>query len=1426
MDRSRRIPQRRRPLGASASPTSTSEASFDLNPLTSPVVAQTNTTPGGRRSTKPLQHAFTFSPPGSSRNSNSKRRSTTMDNFPMPDEGEHGPKKGGHSLRKRARVDYTFEHIDDDVVVPNSTSSARGKKRRSEINFDTDDFYTNDSKRRGASMGADTPSSRRRNPTRKSSDLKAFHQAALQDDDNDVQDTIEVGAYYSDVDDSELREGADSNNSSPNPKMSPKSSPKKSPQNESTKDELPAPQFHTTYRTESPKVNTAPVPDMGQIPSEKIYPVVEPISHSIEEPVSQPTVPQADDFSNTEPGPEVFNDSQQQSTATADTNDVTAELEATTSIADPEPASTAAAAPAVSVKTEEVDHEPVNLPVSVPVAAPVLAPTITPAITPTPITADENNQSESIHSPIVHAPEPGSINGVMELPSVETVAQDNSEPNLFANNNNNNNNATIEEEPSYQPTIEQIPESSNQLSDQHQEAKMDHMDTDPVQEEYPAQDITQDVEMTDVAAVDTQVVQRNVSTPPPEPAPTSAPTPLPADLPSPLPSKSIPSSPAKSPAKLSSPSPTRESDLPPQDNATSPPEVGVNEIHMSVELDNNLTEDEKVNKENAENNESKENKEDKEDKEDKDDDEDKDPTKTPITTDEPQIPDSPENPIIQEEPAALSSPIELKAPTPPPAETIETPASSAPSEPKTSPQKSVASRIPLELMPQPTPVGRWAHLKPYVDGEFLLYPEKKAGGEDGANDDTTPEGKDTDREGADMEPMVDDQDDAGLEAPTPALNTPTRGSPVPDSADLTALNSPAPAGDDGDDADTSESQDLPERTRYYKYRKLRDPEEYISAVENYEDMSTEDLYELLEAINVSLVQWQDEWSELGAIVDDYENSLRRRAADAKYEARTRNLHQHGVNYEEPEFAVKGYKSRDKEGLNETRYLQGQDRIMAATYGFEYDPHPSKIGKQNPETQQVGVMTRGRSLRNQPRQTAKATETDEVVGKRQRKPVQLYDPATQDVSRSSTPVPTRGSGRRRKNANAEDEPQSNLAVSFNSEVVSDGEGPKTRRKRGTRGKNTVPAEDAAPSPEAEEAVEEEPAKPTRRGRARPAVKYEEADPNEFVDDEPQEDEEQEEEEEEVEEVEKEKEEKPPVRRHLVTLKLPRHFFEVTPEMEIIDNGDSRPTTACSEESSQTAESSYSFRPKRQKRFRDDPDGVEESGQAPPKKRGKRTSGGTTVTETPSTASTPAPSTEPAQVLSNRKIQKIKVVRSGQDIKNGGTPQTQSAAAAAPPPPPQPATPTPAPVDDNDDTPKDYKSMTKSEKMSASMKNRWANGNMAGAVEKRKATLAAKKAAQAAAEQRTGVVAPKPKGKAPVKRDTTLKMQLAPDQPQMPPQQQPPPPPPMLHQQPPMHPHQHPHHHQYPVHHQHPQHHHQHPPHPPHPAHLQQMHQPHP
>lgn len=57
-------------------------------------------------------------------------------------------------------------------------------------------------------------------------------------------------------------------------------------------------------------------------------------------------------------------------------------------------------------------------------------------------------------------------------------------------------------------------------------------------------------------------------------------------------------------------------------------------------------------------------------------------------------------------------------------------------------------------------------------------------------------------------------------------------------------------------------------------------------------------------------------------------------------------------------------------------------------------------------------------------------------------------------------------------------------------------------------------------------------------------------------------------------------------------------------------------------------------------------------------------------------------------------------------------------------------------------------------------------MAGAVEKRKATLAAKKAAQAAAEQRIGPIAPKPKLKAAKKEPVEQSQMLPPYHPQQP------------------------------------------------------------
>lgn len=568
--------------------------------------------------------------------------------------------------------------------------------------------------------------------------------------------------------------------------------------------------------------------------------------------------------------------------------------------------------------------------------------------------------------------------------------------------------------------------------------------------------------------------------------------------------------------------------------------------------------------------------------------------------------------------------------------------------------------------PQPSPQGRWSHLTPYVDGEYVSYPERKTRADDDAGvDDATAEEKEIDKEANDSDPLAEDNDDApdttAHEAQTPALDTPLRGSPAPDFMDPAATNSPAPAVDDPDDGDMSDSQDPPQRRRCFKYRKLRDPEEYLSAIENYGDMTTAELYGVLQAINVSLVQWQTEWTDMGKVVDDYENSLRRRAADTKYESRTRNLAQHGVNHEEPDFVVKGYKAKERELMSETRYLQGQDRIMAATYGFEYDPHPSKIGRQNPETQQDGIMTRGRTLRNQPRQTVKASEADEVTGKRQRKPVQLFDPAAQDVSRSSTPVPL-GRGRRRRNVNADDDGQATFTSSFNGDGNSDADStaPKPRRRRGPRASQAAAAAAAEEltTPPGSSVIDQEETGRSGRRRAKQPVRYDDTYPD-FADEDSQ--------------------PEPKQAKRMLTLKMPRGKNFSEQSSAITDNGDSRPSTASSASSSHTIESSYSFRPKRQKRFRDDPDESEEAAlQAPPRKRGKRNSG------TESSFLLDEHMVEAPQSGSARKVPKIKVVRqSGESMRNG--------------------TPSSATGGDGDDKPKDYKSMTKSEKMSASMKS---------------------------------------------------------------------------------------------------------------------------
>ena len=1149
MDRARRTAAitRRKQLGASSqSPQSTPPDSASTSPVLLHASVSSAASPHSleRRSSRSLRNSFSFSPQGSTAQlpgAGLKKRSRTMDSVgdTEPDFDQDSPRKGGHTLRKRARVDYTFEHVDEEVVVPSSTSSVRTRNRRSDNSFDSGEMSALDPKHPGSFAVADATGSSRRNAAQSSVSGNANDQG---DDGDEVQDTIEVGVSYSDVEASEARRGSHSSASSQAGSW--KSAPT------------------------VPQLESASSKDLSNGAGE-------------DEAANDGDAPRlVESGSGSGPG-SVMPGSPGQDSVTESAADRAAADQATSELANMQRG-----------------------------------------------TVVDDNDAAAVHEKRDADAAPGTYKND-DATAVQLVAA------LTSTTPPDDNSATLKND--------DLPALTVTKAEEEESTKLDHQLAEtpaPLSIQPESEPATADAAL-DAGHAEAVTMPDSVDA---EVADVTDSQPLLQDDVEPMDMSVDVAEPPRSIHDASSSSNAESANSSADSKMEDIPEPLAPELTNTVEAAETSGSD-LLKKEEA-------------------------PS---------------EEPKLSPTPTLAAEATKTEAP-----DTASTPAPAPVTKDPTKPSR------PSQLgpsKPQPTPEGKWSFLTPYVDGEYVSYPEKKGRSDDDTGaDDTGAEDKDTDKDldnkngdkDADkdgdkdandvMEPMVEDNDDgsdpAAIEAPTPALNTPTRGSPVPDSIEPTAANSPAPAGDDGDDGDMSDA-DAPEQVRYFRYRKLRDPDDFINTLDNFENMSTTELYELLEAVNVSLGQWQTEWTSLGKIVDDYENSLRRRAADAKYESRTKSTSQHGINHEEPDFAVKGYKAREKELMSETRYLQSQDRIMAAAYGFEYDPHPSKIGKQNPEMQQVGIMTRGRSLRNQPRQTAKATETEEVTGKRQRKPVQLFDPA-QEMSRSSTPVPARG--RRRRNVNAaDDDGLDRYTSSFNADGNSDTEAaaPRTRRRRG-RGANAV---DGFSTPRSHDVADPDDMGGSGRSgrrRGRQPVRYDDSYADFMDDDSAGPDSRQQR------------------KRHMLTLKIPRskHFSE--PSSAITDNGDSRPSTASSDSTSHTAESSYSFRPKRQKRFLDAND-ESEGGDNPtrPRKRGKRSAphgaGGLGGTESSFTIiqSTPdgTPNTAP------RKVPKIKVVRNAGGDGRNGTPSSQGGGAG----------------DGADDKPKDYKNMTKSEKMSASMKS---------------------------------------------------------------------------------------------------------------------------
>lgn len=265
---------------------------------------------------------------------------------------------------------------------------------------------------------------------------------------------------------------------------------------------------------------------------------------------------------------------------------------------------------------------------------------------------------------------------------------------------------------------------------------------------------------------------------------------------------------------------------------------------------------------------------------------------------------------------------------------------------------------------------------------------------------------------------------SGSNAPTPA---PMSDMPTPAAESMPASRNASPEP-------VVESFRKVKPRKQFRFTRIRSPTDFVNVLDDHKNMSTEDLYNVLEASAYALGAWQDEWKKRKLVTEDEDNAVRRRAHDAALmarEARDMAKTNGAISVEKRDFEIKGIRASliDENKLkypesNPEVYERNQDQVAAQAYGFEWDPRPSMIGRQDPIGQRDGLQNN--RLRNRPKLSQRAAEAavDDpvgiVTGKRTRKPRILSDDS-KDASRAPTPlepVKPKQRGRRRKNAGAE------------------------------------------------------------------------------------------------------------------------------------------------------------------------------------------------------------------------------------------------------------------------------------------------------------------------------------------------------------------------------------------------------------------------
>lgn len=277
------------------------------------------------------------------------------------------------------------------------------------------------------------------------------------------------------------------------------------------------------------------------------------------------------------------------------------------------------------------------------------------------------------------------------------------------------------------------------------------------------------------------------------------------------------------------------------------------------------------------------------------------------------------------------------------------------------------------------------------------------------------------KESGSQDPMPGPEGDVGSNAPSPAavFDIPT---PAAESAAPSRNPSPEPV---------VESMRKPKPRKQYSFPRIRSPSEFASILDDHKKLSDEELFSILEVTCKTLSNWQEEWKTQKLVTEDEDNAVRRRAHDAALMAReARDLAKTNgaVTMEKRDFEVKGIRA-DRTYENRHLYPQSnpeayervQDQVAAQALGFEWDPRPSMIARQDPIAQRDGLQNT--RLRNRPKLSQRAAEAagDEPVGivpgKRTRKPRLLSD-ESKDVSRAATPVePVKPPRRRRRRRNS-------------------------------------------------------------------------------------------------------------------------------------------------------------------------------------------------------------------------------------------------------------------------------------------------------------------------------------------------------------------------------------------------------------------------